>query len=361
MKIGFLVKDITISGGVERVVTTLANHFSSVYGYRVNIYSLSKKRNDSLPYDLHSSISVKYLGYKVSSLDKSYKACLKELAFLYKKLRKEQIDILITTTTFHNVYFSIMAPILKYKVIGSHHEEYQSDTSKWNRLKKIFYRNLHGVVVLTQSDYMNYRKYNHNVRVIPNSIPFKREYAFNEKNKKIIMVGRLSSEKSMEYGIKGFAQLVNKHTEWELEIIGDGPQKDNLNNLIENLNLDKKVYITNFTKNIEQKYKEAAFTMLTSQKEGFGCVLIESFAKGIPVISFNNVGPSAIIQHYQNGFLVKKNDLNVLVEMMDIIMSNDQLRSNLSECAYSSSYKYTITNVMQLWANLINDTGEELE
>lgn len=353
MKIGFLVKDITIFGGVERVVTTLANHFSSVYDYSVNIYSLSEKSNDSLPYDLHSSISVKYLGYKVSSLDKSYKACLKELAFLYKKLRKEQIDILITTTTFHNVYFSIMAPILKYKVIGSHHEEYQSDTSKWNRLKKIFYRNLHGVVVLTQSDYMNYRKYNHNVRVIPNSIPFKREYAFDEKNKKIIMVGRLSSEKSMEYGIKGFAQLVNKHTEWELEIIGDGPQKDNLNNLIENLNLDKKVYITNFTKNIEQKYKEAAFTMLTSQKEGFGCVLIESFAKGIPVISFNNVGPSEIIKNNETGYLIEKNNLLELEQAVEYLIVNSEKRRELSLNAYEQSSKYSLEEVCELWIDLI--------
>ena len=201
MKIGFLVGNINISGGVERVVTTLANYFSVDLRYEIVIYSQYQTESGELPYDLNSNVEIKYLNYAPKGIEGSYKTCLNELFFLYKKLKDEKLNYLITTKTFHNVYFAILSPLLKYSVIGSHHEEYQSDTEKWNMLKKIFYRSLHGVAVLTHNDYTFYEKLNKNVKIIPNAIPFVRSYNYKAENKKILMVGRLSSEKSMEYGI----------------------------------------------------------------------------------------------------------------------------------------------------------------
>ncbi|WP_338506944.1 glycosyltransferase family 4 protein [Turicibacter sp. KK003] len=355
MKIGFLVGNINISGGVERVVTTLANYFSVDLRYEIVIYSQYQTESGELPYDLNSNVEIKYLNYAPKGIEGSYKTCLNELFFLYKKLKDEKLNYLITTKTFHNVYFAILSPLLKYSVIGSHHEEYQSDTEKWNMLKKIFYRSLHGVAVLTHNDYTFYEKLNKNVKIIPNAIPFVRSYNYKAENKKILMVGRLSSEKSMEYGIYAWKKLNHEYPDWILEIVGEGPEKLKLKELVKELNLEGKVILSGFTSNVEGKYKEAAFSLLTSQKEGFGCVLIESLAKGIPVISFNNVGPMSIIEHGKNGFLVNKNDLTELIKSMECIIQDCQLRYTLSVGAYKSSENYMIQSIADKWKSLLDN------
>ena len=155
------------------------------------------------------------------------------------------------------------------------------------------------VILLTQSDLNIYKKYNKDCYVIPNAIPFKSKYMYDINSKKIIMVSRLSIEKSIDYSIRAFSKLANKYPDWSMEIVGDGADKERLLSLINELNLNDRIKITGFCSNVIEKYKTAAFTVLTSQKEGFGCVLIESNAVGVPVISFDNIGPKEIIK---NGF-----------------------------------------------------------
>ena len=159
----------------------------------------------------------------------------------------------------------------------------------------------------------------------------------------------------MEYGIYAWKKLNHEYPDWILEIVGEGPEKLKLKELVKELNLEGKVILSGFTSNVEGKYKEAAFSLLTSQKEGFGCVLIESLAKGIPVISFNNVGPMSIIEHGKNGFLVNKNDLTELIKSMECIIQDCQLRYTLSVGAYKSSENYMIQSIADKWKSLLDN------
>lgn len=353
MRLAFLVNDINANGGVERVIITLANYFVREYKYKVVIISRGEKNNNSI-YEIDNNIDTVYLNYKLKRGNSLY-VCLDELLFLRKKLINIEVDVIITTTTFHNLYFSIMKPFLNFKVIASHHEEFSSDTDKWNRLKKIFYRNLDGIVTLTNSDYEIYKKYNSNSYIIPNPLPYKRKYLYDESSKKIITVGRLSIEKSIDYSIRAFSKLVDKYPEWKLEIVGDGDDKDRLLELITKLNLISRVEITGFCNNIIEKYKEAAFSVLTSQKEGFGCVLIESNAIGVPVISFDNVGPKEIVENNINGFLVEKNNENELVEVMEKMISDNNLRERLSKEAYKKAGQYSINKICSKWNRILKE------
>lgn len=351
MRIGFLVKDIDANGGVERVVSTLANYFVKEYKYKIKIISEGCNEKESI-YKLNDDIEVEYLNYKFKK-GNSFYLCLNELLFLRKKLSKEDIDVIITTTTFHNLYFAIMKPFLKYKVIASHHEEFSYDTEKWNKLKKIFYKNLDAVITLTNSDYEKYKEFNHNAYVIPNPLPYERQYLYNENNKKIVTVGRLSIEKSIDYSIRAFSKLVNKYSEWSLEIVGDGPDKERLLNIIGELNLNEKVSISGFCNNIIDKYKMAGFLILTSQKEGFGCVLIESNAVGVPVISFDNIGPKEIIKDGFNGYLVEKNDEDKLALCMEKLIKDVENRNMMSKNSYELADKYSVKKICDKWNEII--------
>lgn len=95
--------------------------------------------------------------------------CLYELLFLRKKLINMDVYVIITSSTFHNLYFRIMKSFLKFYIMRSFH----SNTDKWNRLKKIFYRDLDGIVTLISSHYKIYNKYNLNSYTIHNSLSYK--------------------------------------------------------------------------------------------------------------------------------------------------------------------------------------------
>lgn len=351
MKIAFLVNDINSNGGIERVVITLANKLSEKYKYKVEIISLKKSKYKSI-YSTNGNIDIDYLNYEMKK-GNSIHICFDEFNFIRKKICKKKIDILISTTTFHNIYLAILKPLLKFKVIATHHEEYSSDTEKWNKLKKIFYKNLDAVILLTQSDFNIYKRYNKNCYVIPNAIPFKSKYMYDVNSKKIITVSRLSIEKSIDYSIRAFSKLANKYLDWSMEIVGDGADKERLLSLINELSLNDRIKITGFCSNVIEKYKTAAFTVLTSQKEGFGCVLIESNAVGVPVISFDNVGPKEIIKNGFNGFLVEKNNKKQLEEVMECMIANDKLRAELSKNSYIESKKYSLDSSCNTWKGII--------
>ena len=351
MKLAFLVNDINSNGGVERVVITLANKLSKEYKYKVKIISLRQSDNKCI-YNINKNVEITFLNYKEKGKN-SFQLCFNEFNFIRKKIKNEDIDVLISTTTFHNVYLAILKPFLKYKVIATHHEEYSSDTEKWNRLKKIFYKNLDEVVLLTQSDFNIYKKYNKNCYVIPNAIPFKSKYMYDVNSKKIITVSRLSIEKSIDYSIRAFSKLANKYPEWSMEIVGDGTDKERLLSLINELSLNDRIKITGFCSNVIEKYKTAAFTVLTSQKEGFGCVLIESNAVGVPVISFDNIGPKEIIKNGFNGFLVEKNNEEQLKEIMDKMIYDNDMRLRLSQNSYRNSNIYSISSICNKWDKIL--------
>ncbi len=73
MRIGFLVGNINIPGGVERVVTTLANYFSENLKYDIVIYSQYQTESGEIPYNLNSNVEIKYLNYSPKGIDGSYK------------------------------------------------------------------------------------------------------------------------------------------------------------------------------------------------------------------------------------------------------------------------------------------------
>lgn len=354
--IAFLVRDITANGGVERVVITLVNNLSRIYKYKTSIISLNKPNGNSIEFDLDSNVEVIYLNYK-AKYKGSMRSCMYELLYIKKELNKLEMDVLITTTTYHNVYLSILNKFFKFKSIASHHEEYSSDTEKWNKLKRMFYKNLDGIILLTNSDYNIYKELNKNCYVIPNAVPFESKYLYNENSKKIVTIGRLSVEKSIEYSINAFAELYSKYPEWSLEIVGEGSESCRLKGLIEQLNLQEYIKITGFNNNIVDKYKEAAFTVLTSQKEGFGCVIIESKAVGVPVISFDNVGPREIINNRIDGYLVEKNNIKELIQAMDKLMNNTELRDVMSREAYVNAKYFSIEKICSMWNSVLNEGG----
>jgi glycosyltransferase involved in cell wall biosynthesis len=141
--------------------------------------------------------------------------------------------------------------------------------------------------------------------------------------------------------------------DWELYIYGEGEDREKLQGMIDSYGLDN-VFLAGYSDDLGKEMDKASIFVLSSRYEGFGLVLAEAMAKGIPAISFDcPSGPSEIISHDKNGFLVPPLDVNRLGERILKLTESRQLRKLFSESARKNLYKFNIESVISEWEKLL--------
>ena len=94
---------------------------------------------------------------------------------------------------------------------------------------------------------------------------------------------------------------------------------------------------------------------MSSRFEGFGMVLLEAMACGIPCIAFNcPYGPSDIINDNTDGFLVKHFDCDAMAEKICFLIENPNLRKKMGEQARNNVLRYNKDEVMKKWTSLFD-------
>ena len=158
-----------------------------------------------------------------------------------------------------------------------------------------------------------------NVDVIYNPVSEKHDLNFgnhmpkeilwgNDYRYHVLSVGSLKKQKDHETLIRAFSLLSNDISA-KLVILGDGPLKGYLTDLICNLGLQDKVFLAGFTNNTYPWYKSADLFVLSSRWEGFGNVIVEALECGVPIVSTDcNSGPREILKNGKYGKLVKVGD-----------------------------------------------------
>ena len=162
------------------------------------------------------------------------------------------------------------------------------------------------------------------------------------KLKKILTVKRLVPEKRVDLLIKSFHKLLNYDKNLQLLIAGDGPEKDNLINLTENLEISKKVLFLGFIRydKLNSLYNLADVFVLPSEQEGLSLSLLEALSTTIPVISTNIVGNPEVIIHKETGLLFEPGNVDQLVNNLKYVLDNpDEV-----EVMGNNARKYIISN-----------------
>ena len=140
------------------------------------------------------------------------------------------------------------------------------------------------------------------------------------KQKYLISIGRLTKQKNFELLINFFCKLSDKHSKFELVIIGEGEEELKLKELSKKLNVEKKIHFLGYQKNIFKYLKNAECFILTSLWEDPGFVIVEAALSNIPIISSDCPnGPEEIIK--ENGYLFKNNNLENLLKKFDEFLS----------------------------------------
>jgi len=204
-----------------------------------------------------------------------------------------------------------------------------------------------------------------NVQIIPNPLtyplPLHKERSIHPssvilRNKKVILAsGRTHDDKGFDMLLRAFSQINDRYPDWDLIILGDGEERDDLNRMLFDLEISDRAYLPGSVGNIAEWYERADLFVLSSRVEGFPNVLLEAMAYGLPCISFDcDTGPRDIIQDGVNGILVnpKEKELGLLNAISEMI-SNEKLRSNIANNSILLRDKYSVGNIMQKWDNVL--------
>ena len=355
MRIAIVFDDCMRLGGVERVINNLSNYFSSEYNYTIEVinYNMNSKKQNFV-YNPEIKITDLTIKNTKKNFVSKFINKIKLRNKLKKYLKENKYDIILCMAALSNISVAQVRKDIGAKVIGTEHVPYDGHSLKTKIKRRIFYKNLDALVVLTQEDYDKNAKYFKNVSIIYNSIPDTFRYEnYNVESKKILAAGRLTEGKGFDILIKCTREAFEKYPDWNLEILGEGEKKKELGSLIEKYNLSKNITIKNFIDNMEEVMKEYSFFVMTSKYEGFGLVLVEAQATGLPVISFDcKSGPKEIINNNIDGVLVKAENENEMPKAIVSMIEDKEFRKKLSKNAVINSERFRNEKIGNEWKEL---------
>lgn len=383
----FLLKGLEI-GGLEVVTAVLANKFVEE-GHQVSVFSfLGGKHSIADRFDAR---------IKLYQQD-DYSRSKENIAKLRKVLVDDKIDIII------NQWGLPYTPIktarkaakgLDVKIISVYHNapSFNGRIQKLNialmgcenlmkrlalrlmrfAFKKVtsramayIYRHSDLFLVLSPSYIEEFKRFTgvsdgRYLRVLTNPITVEHdgyEYAFNEKQKEIIYVGRLDFVQKRVYRvIDTWNYLEERFPDWRLTIVGDGEDRENLENHVKYLGL-KRVSFEGFQKPIDY-YKRASILLLTSDFEGFPLVLAECMNFGVIPAVYNSYSAvcdiiddgkdGIVLPYHKNGYQAEE-----AAGMIANIMKDDDKREQMALAAIKKSKEYSIEKIYSEWESVFN-------
>lgn len=333
-------------GGSERVTVYLAEYFSNNnIDTKIVTNNISEKE-----YIIQKNVKRKSLfdrQEKRSNIDTVKK--------LRQFLKKEQPDVLLVMGTPLIIYAVPAAMGLKTKVIVSERNSPQNFAGKKKTkiISNLLFPFADGYVFQTNDAANYYSKIKYNKIIIPNplftdNLP---ETYRGERKKEIVNVGRLNKQKNQEMLIRAFSKIADKYSEYKLVIYGEGPERNNLENIVKKLNLVNRVAMPGAFSNVLEKIKSASFFAFSSNFEGMPNALIEAMALGLPVISTDCPcgGPRELIDDYVNGLLVPVGDIDTFASRMDYILSNKEKADLMANKAVSIRKKLDSQSIGKQW------------
>lgn len=369
-KIVYLTPALYMAGGVERVLTLKANYFAEHYGYDITII-LTEGKGKPLFYPLSDKVKIVNLDINFeelwhSSFTKKIVLYLKKQRE-YKKKVKEQLLRLrpdITVSMLRREINFINSIHDGSKKIGELHinrANYRNfSASDANFVKNIFarfwsdnllghLRKLNSLVVLTEKDREAWHELD-NVEAIPNPLPFDVCNISNQESKRLLLVGRYSHEKGIDLMLEAWAKLQGKCSDWTLDIFGDGDREPYILQA-KQLGIDmSRCHLNGRTDDVRREYANSAMLVCTSRFEGFGMVIAEAMACGLPVVSFDCPwGPRSIISDGEDGTLVTNGNVDDLVSSILKMVNDSELRHNMSMKAVENIKRFNIDNIAEKW------------
>lgn len=352
----FLIGDMGLSGGTERVTSVIANELVKK-NYQVSILSLNNGMQSF--FKLDANITLHSLYSRKVSMKKNFISCCYKIR---KFVKNYKIDTLIVVDSICCIFTVPALWGLNIKHICWEHFNFNVNLGvKFRDIgRKWAARYCDYIITLTTRDKELWEngiiKINARLVSIANPTPYENVVNFPSlEQKKILAMGRLTYQKGFDLLIQAWAEVCKQSKDWTLIIVGSGEDENELKKLSEDLDVNKRIKFVPATKNVEQYFKTSSIFCLSSRFEGFGLVLIEAQSFGLPIVSFNcDAGPSDIVDNGENGYLVEANNVKLLGDRLLELMSLDHKEyTSMSNSAKKKSEKFFISNIIKKWIEVL--------
>ena len=319
-KILFVI-GIVGNGGAERVIAALANRLIE-NNIEVGIVTIYSTRQD---YELDSRIKLKHV-----VADNKIKALrpIERVNKLKSYIEQYSPDCVISFLADVNIHTILACRKCNIPLIVSERNDpYQDPKQKWIRkIRDLLYNKVDGLVFQTKDAriYFDDKLSNEIKRtVIPNPITPNLPY-FNDSvvENRLITACRLNSQKNLPMMIKAIKNVNEQGIECFLDIFGDGPLKDELQNYINENNMTEKVHLKGFSGKIHEEMLTSKGFLISSNYEGISNSMLEALAIGIPVIATDCPigGAKMFINNKENGWLTpvgnEEEFSNAIIELL---------------------------------------------
>jgi glycosyltransferase involved in cell wall biosynthesis len=166
-------------------------------------------------------------------------------------------------------------------------------------------------------------------------------------------VARYSHEKGIDLLLEAWAQVEKNTIDWRLDVFGDGDTTA-FNALIDKLGIDRRrCQLNGRTTDIEQEYLKSSIAVCSSRFEGFGMVIIEAMACGLPVVAFDCPwGPHSIINEGEDGILVENGNPSALAHGILSLVNDTVLCKKMSEVAVQNVQRFNIEHIATQWRQM---------
>ncbi len=362
-----------MAGGVERVLTLKANYFAEHFGYDITII-LTDGKGKLFAYPLSDKIKVVNLDINFEELwtcsfIKKIFVYLKKQRVYKRKLTAELMrirpDITISTLRREiNFITSIKDGSKKVGELHVNRANYRNfQTEDAGVVKRVFarlwsynllthLRKLDKLVVLTEKDKKSWKELD-SVTAIPDPLSFEPSSVSHLAEKRVVAVARYSHEKGIDLLLNAWAVVENSCSEWRLDVYGDG-DREAYERLIDQLRIDRsRCCLHGRTNDVERAYMQSSLFVLSSRFEGFGMVIVEAMACGLPVVAFDCPwGPRSIITDGEDGILAENGNVGALAEELLCMIEHPEERQRMGANAVIKSARYKIDRLAKDWQQL---------
>ena len=381
-RICFLTDSIFSFGGVQRVTAVIAKELAK--DYDVTIVTKDKpEQKDTTFYELDkANIHYRFFSFPEVSRWKYYfckaysylyrrylpqtrltsnlYACSsfphEQRKALYRELKEGNYDVIIGVHAPLAIRLASCRRHLRgTRLIGWIHNSYEALFGEGSlyigpELCKHYefqLAKLDHTIVLCRDDA---QKYHITTEVIYNPLTLVPGAPSEGTSKKFLAVGRFSRlHKGFDLLIEAFRIFAQDNKEWTLDIVGEGVEEPLYRKYIKEYQLQERIHIHPFTNNIQQYYHEAQAYVLSSRWEGFGLVLVEAMAHGLPIISSNLPTSKEIMGDF--GLYFVNGDVNGMARQMHVATQLDW--NSTSRKAIEIAHRFNLETISRQWQQII--------
>jgi len=358
MKLVLLIPSLQ-SGGMERVMSQLADYFCKQPELQVHLVLYGLKRD--IFYEIPENLKVHKPSFVFNNKNRFWNS-LKTMAFLRSKMKAIDPDTILSFGEYWNSFILLALLGTSFPVFVSDRCKPDKSLGKFHDfLRKKLYPNAAGLIVQTEFGNQIYSSLFKAKQTVTISNPVKtitpRSNIISERI--VLSVGRLIASKHHDELIKLFVRL--NRPGWKLVIVGGDALKQTnsirLQQLVNELNANDQVELTGSQADVEAYYLRSKIFAFTSSSEGFPNVIGEAQSAGLPVISFDCIAwASDMVKDGENGYLIPLFDYAAFEQKLGALMDNSFLREKMGTQAKQDIKKFSVDIISKNFLSLLQSS-----